>query len=67
MSDELKSDADYLKIAEEFHNIAHEVEREYAAYPYREFISFYGMPLEYQTMVIRIMRKLDEKGLLNHE
>lgn len=55
------------EIAEEFHIVAYEVEREATLYPFREFIRFDGMPSEYQDMILSMVKKLDERGLISRE
>lgn len=53
------------EIAEQIHQACYEVEREGSLYPYREFISFGGMPLDYQSMILSLVKKLKERGIIN--
>jgi hypothetical protein len=55
------------EIAEHIVRASYEAEKECSIYPYRDYISFEGMPEDYQIMMLSVVRKLKEKGIINVE
>lgn len=51
-------------IAEMIHSVCREVELEEEFKPYRDFISFEGMPEDYQDMLIKVVVKLKDRGVI---
>jgi hypothetical protein len=54
---------DAVEIAKALHVASYEAERE-TGWPYRDFISFDGMPLEYQNLAVKAIEKLIEQGVI---